>query len=62
MFLRSRVPARKLPLLVAYALTIVKLTEHGWISREALGKGGGSIVGVLSMGEDHLCSSDVTIC
>ncbi|OXM81229.1 hypothetical protein C364_01092 [Cryptococcus neoformans Bt63] len=45
----SRVPARKLPLLVAYALTIVKLTDHGWISREALGKGGGSIVGVLSM-------------
>ncbi|KIR32409.1 hypothetical protein I352_05236 [Cryptococcus deuterogattii MMRL2647] len=45
----SRVPARKLPLLVAYALTIVKLADHGWISRESLGKGGGSIVGVLSM-------------
>lgn len=59
MFLRSRVPARKLPLLVTYALTIVKLADHGWISRESLGKGGGSIVGVLSMGQHPLYSADV---
>lgn len=61
MFLRSRVPARKLPLLVAYALTIVKLADHGWISRESLGKGGGSIVGVLSMGQHALYSANVTV-
>ncbi|WVQ78054.1 hypothetical protein IAT38_000135 [Cryptococcus sp. DSM 104549] len=45
----SRLPPRQLPLLALYAYSIAYIADKGWISREALGKGGGSIVGVLSM-------------
>ncbi|GFZ46177.1 hypothetical protein JCM24511_04424 [Saitozyma sp. JCM 24511] len=45
----SRLPPRQLPLLALYASAILHLTSHGWLPREALGKTGAAIVGVLSM-------------
>ena len=48
---RSRLPPRQLPLLAIYAYFIVYACEKQWIDREALGKAGAAVVGVLSMGE-----------
>nr|ODN99647.1 hypothetical protein L204_02080 [Cryptococcus depauperatus CBS 7855] len=45
----SRIPPRKLPALAFYALFISYLTDHDLIDRQLWGKGGTSIVGVLSM-------------
>ncbi|WVQ71604.1 hypothetical protein IAR50_001144 [Cryptococcus sp. DSM 104548] len=45
----SRVPPRKLAALLTYAWLIFKLSDRQWISTEAWGRAGGSIVGVLSM-------------
>lgn len=46
----SILPPRQLPVLAAYACIINWLAGHGWIPAGAVGKAGGSIVGVLSMG------------
>ena len=37
-------------MLAAYAFMIKWLADHEWIPASAVGKAGGSIVGVLSMG------------
>jgi hypothetical protein len=53
----SRLPPRQLPMLAAYAYMIKWLADHEWIPAGAVGKAGGSIVGVLSMGTCHQRSS-----
>nr|XP_019042745.1 hypothetical protein I302_08452 [Kwoniella bestiolae CBS 10118]OCF21675.1 hypothetical protein I302_08452 [Kwoniella bestiolae CBS 10118] len=45
----SRLPPRQLPILALYAYLVVYSAERGWVNKESLGKGGASIVGVLSM-------------
>nr|XP_019013467.1 uncharacterized protein I206_01534 [Kwoniella pini CBS 10737]OCF52248.1 hypothetical protein I206_01534 [Kwoniella pini CBS 10737] len=45
----SRLPPRQLPFLATYAYIIIYAADKGWINKEALGKGGASVVGVLSM-------------
>nr|XP_018263912.1 uncharacterized protein I303_03788 [Kwoniella dejecticola CBS 10117]OBR86070.1 hypothetical protein I303_03788 [Kwoniella dejecticola CBS 10117] len=45
----SRLPPRQLPFLATYAYVIIYATDKGWIDKAVLGKGGASVVGVLSM-------------
>ncbi|WRT67078.1 uncharacterized protein IL334_004044 [Kwoniella shivajii] len=45
----ARLPPRQLPFLASYAYVIIYAAEKGWVDKESLGKGGASIVGVLSM-------------
>ncbi|ORX39822.1 hypothetical protein BD324DRAFT_237270 [Kockovaella imperatae] len=45
----SRIPPNRLPLLALYAYAVVRACEAGWIDREATGKAGQAVVGVLSM-------------
>ncbi|WVQ70153.1 uncharacterized protein L199_008378 [Kwoniella botswanensis] len=45
----SRLPPRQLPFLAIYAYIIIYAADRGWVNKESLGKGGASIVGVLSM-------------
>ena len=47
----SKLPPRQLPFLAIYAYLVVHASDRGWISKEAMGKGGAAIVGALSMGE-----------
>ncbi|OCF54192.1 hypothetical protein L486_08389 [Kwoniella mangroviensis CBS 10435] len=45
----SRLPPRQLPFLAIYAYIIIHAADREWVNKESLGKGGASIVGVLSM-------------
>ncbi|WWD15859.1 hypothetical protein CI109_100283 [Kwoniella shandongensis] len=45
----SRLPPRQLPFLAGYAYLIIYAADRSWIPSEALGKGGASVLGVLSM-------------